>query len=43
MLEIKDLVVSVEGKEILHGVNLTIRTGERMFSSAPTAAVRLPC
>jgi len=28
MLEIKDLVVAVEGKEILHGVNLAIHTGE---------------
>ena len=28
MLEIKNLAVAVEGKEILHGVNLTIRTGE---------------
>lgn len=28
LLEIKDLCVSVEGKEILKGVNLTIRAGE---------------
>ena len=28
MLEIKDLVVAVEGKEILHGINMTIRAGE---------------
>ena len=28
MLEIKDLTVAVEGHEILHNVNLTIKTGE---------------
>jgi Fe-S cluster assembly ATP-binding protein len=28
MLEIRDLVVSVEGKEILKGINLTVRPGE---------------
>jgi len=28
MLEIKDLHVSVDGNEILHGVDLTVRTGE---------------
>jgi Fe-S cluster assembly ATP-binding protein len=28
MLEIKDLTVAVEGKEILHAVNLTIKAGE---------------
>jgi len=28
MLEIKQLAVAVEGKEILHGINLTIKTGE---------------
>lgn len=27
-LEIKDLCVSVEGKQILKGVNLTVRQGE---------------
>ena len=28
LLEIKDLHAGVEGKEILHGVNLSIRRGE---------------
>ena len=28
LLNVKDLVVDVEEKEILHGVNLTIRPGE---------------
>ena len=28
VLEIKDLHVAVAGKEILQGVNLTLRTGE---------------
>ena len=27
-LEIKDLHVEIEGKEILKGVNLTLKTGE---------------
>jgi len=38
MLEIKDLVVSVEGKEILHGVNLTIRTGETHVLFGPNGS-----
>ena len=28
VLEIKDLHVAIEGKEILKGVNLTLKTGE---------------
>ena len=28
VLEIKDLHVEIEGKEILKGVNLTLKTGE---------------
>ena len=38
MLEIKDLVVAVEGKEILHGVNLTIRTGETHVLFGPNGS-----
>jgi len=28
MLKIKDLSVAVEGKEIIHDINLTIKNGE---------------
>ena len=28
MLEIKDLHASINGKEILKGINLTVKTGE---------------
>ena len=38
MLEIKDLVVAVEDKEILHGVNLTIRTGETHVLFGPNGS-----
>ena len=38
MLEIKDLVVAVEGKEILHGVNLAIRTGETHVLFGPNGS-----
>jgi Fe-S cluster assembly ATP-binding protein len=38
MLEIKDLVVAVEGKEILHGINLTIRAGETHVLFGPNGS-----
>ena len=30
MLEIKDLHASINGKEILKGINLTVKPGDRM-------------
>ncbi|MFC1962140.1 ABC transporter ATP-binding protein [Chloroflexota bacterium] len=38
MLEIKDLHVAVEGKEILHGINLTINSGETHVLFGPNGA-----
>lgn len=38
-LEIKDLHVTVEGKEILKGVNLTMKTGKSMQSWVLTERV----
>jgi Fe-S cluster assembly ATP-binding protein len=38
MLEIKDLSVSVENKEILHNINLTIKTGETHVLFGPNGA-----
>lgn len=38
LLEIKDLHAGVEGKEILHGVNLTIRRGEIHAVMGPNGA-----
>jgi Fe-S cluster assembly ATP-binding protein len=38
MLEIKDLHVSVENKEILHGINLQIKTGETHVLFGPNGA-----
>lgn len=38
MLEIKDLAVSVEDKEIIHGVSLTIRDGETHVLFGPNGA-----
>ncbi|MCX6003747.1 MAG: ABC transporter ATP-binding protein [Chloroflexi bacterium] len=38
MLEIKNLTVAVEGKEILHGVNLTIGTGETHVLFGPNGS-----
>jgi Fe-S cluster assembly ATP-binding protein len=38
MLEIKDLAVSVEGKPILHDINLTIKTGETHVLFGPNGA-----
>ncbi len=40
VLEIRDLRASVEDKEILKGVNLTLRSGER--TSAPRRAFSWP-
>ena len=34
MLEIRDLHASVEGKKILHGINLTVRHGEVLVVKA---------
>ena len=36
MLEIKDLHASINGKEILKGINLTIRDGELFALPQPT-------
>jgi Fe-S cluster assembly ATP-binding protein len=38
MLEIRDLSVAVEGKEILHDINLTIKTGETHVLFGPNGA-----
>jgi Fe-S cluster assembly ATP-binding protein len=38
MLKIKDLSVSVEGKEIIHDINLTIQTGETHVLFGPNGA-----
>jgi len=38
MLEIKHLAVSVEGKEILHDVNMTIKTGETHVLFGPNGS-----
>jgi len=38
MLEIKDLKVAIEGKEILHGVNLTIKSGETSVLFGPNGS-----
>jgi len=38
MLEIKNLKVAIEGKEILHGVNLSIRNGETCVLFGPNGS-----
>jgi len=38
MLEIRRLTVAVEGKEILHDVNLTIKTGETHVLFGPNGS-----
>jgi len=38
MLEIRNLTVSIEDKEILHGVNLTINTGETVVLFGPNGS-----
>lgn len=38
LLEIKDLKVAVEGKEILHGISLTIRAGETHVIYGPNGS-----
>lgn len=43
MLEVKQLNVSVEGREILRDVNLNIGTGETHALLGLMAAARLPC
>ena len=44
VLEIKDLHVEIEGKEILKGVNLTLKTGEVAAIMGPngTGKSKLP-
>lgn len=42
VLEIKNLHVSVEDKEILKGLNLTLKTGELLLSWVLTELVNLP-
>ena len=39
VLEIKDLHVEIEGKEILKGVNLTLKTGEIAAIMGPMVQV----
>ena len=43
MLEVKDLHVTVEGKEILKGLSLTINLVRCMPSWAPTEPASRPC
>ena len=38
LLEVKDLVVEVEGKRVLNGVNLAIREGETHVLLGPNGA-----
>ena len=38
MLKIKDLSVAVEGKEIIHDINLTIKNGETHVLFGPNGA-----
>ena len=42
MLEIKDLHASINGKEILKGINLTVKPGEVHAIMGPNARVRIP-
>lgn len=42
MLEIKDLHASVNGKEILKGINLSIKKGEVHAIMDPTVPERVP-
>ncbi len=42
-LEIKDLHVEIEGKEILKGVNLTLKTGEIAAIMGPNGTGNLLC
>lgn len=43
MLEIKDLHASINGKEILKGINLNIKKGEVHAIMGPMAPVRVHC
>ena len=38
LLEIRDLYAGIEGKEILHGINLTIKPGEVHAVMGPNGA-----
>ncbi len=38
MLEIKNLDVAIDGKEILHGISLSIRTGETHVLFGPNVS-----
>ena len=40
MLEIKDLHASINGKEILKGINLTVKPGEVHAIMGPTVRVK---
>ena len=42
LLNVKDLYVDVEDKEILHGVNLSIGEGETHVLMGPNGAGKLP-
>ena len=42
MLEIKDLHASVNGKEILKGINLSIKKGEVHAIMGPNGSERVP-
>ncbi len=43
MLQIRDLNVEIEGKEILHSINLSIGAGETHAIFGPTVAARPLC
>ena len=43
MLEIKDLHASINGKEILKGINLTVKPGEVHAIMDRTVRVRVHC
>ena len=43
MLEIKDLHASINGKEILKGINLTVKPGEVHAIMGPNGSGRVLC
>ena len=42
-LEIRDLIVSLHKKEILHKINLTVYKGEMISLLGPSGCGKVPC